>query len=238
VRVSFTPSLVPARELLQLSLRERLGRIFHVLPVLALLLTVLGGIYTGFTTPTEAAAIGALGAMVLASAYRGLSARIFHEALLSTVKTTCMVIFIIIGAQVLSTGLSYSGITRGMSEWIVSLEFSKWMLFLALLLLYVLLGFFVDGISMIYITLPVLFPVIVAAGFDVIWFGVVLTILIELGQITPPVGLNLFTIQGISGGRPFSEVVIGSTPFVFLMLLTILILSFLPQVALWLPSLM
>jgi TRAP-type C4-dicarboxylate transport system permease large subunit len=125
-----------------------------------------------------------------------------------------------------------------LSEWIVEAGLGKWQLFAALIVLYVVLGFFVDGISMIYLTLPVLYPVIVAAGFDVIWFGVVLTILIEMGQITPPVGLNLFTIQGISGGRPLREVVLGSAPFVFVMLVDILLLAFFPDLALWLPSLM
>ena len=238
VRVMLQPHLVPARETVRLSWAEWFQRTCHVLPVFALLLVVLGGIYTGITTPTEAAAVGALGATVLAAAYRGLNLGVFREALLSSVKTSCMVIFIIIGAQILSTALSFSGITRELSGWIVSLDFSKWMLFVVLVLLYILLGFFVDGISMMYVTLPVLFPVIVASGFDVIWFGVVLTILVELGQITPPVGLNLFTIQGISGGRPFSEVVLGSTPYVFLMLLIIFLLTIFPSLALWLPSVM
>lgn len=235
-RVMLEPHLVPGREAVELSWAEWFRRTFHVLPVFVLLLVVLGGIYTGLTTPTEAAAVGAAGAAVLAAAYRGLNLSVLREALLSSVKTTCMVIFIIIGAQILSTALTFSGITRELSAWIVSLAFSKWMLFAVLVLLYIVLGFFVDGISMIYVTLPVLFPVIVAAGFDVIWFGVVLTILVELGQITPPVGLNLFTIQAISGGRPFSEVVLGSVPYAFIMLMMILLLVIFPGLALWLPS--
>lgn len=238
VRVMLDRSLAPARESLDIALGERLRRIAHILPMVGLLLVVLGGIYAGFTTPTESAAIGVLGAILLAAAYRGLNPPMFREALLSTVRTTCMVVFIIVGAQILSTGLTYAGISRGLSQWIVGMELSRWYLFAALVVLYILLGFFVDGLSMIYMTLPVLFPVVVAAGFDVIWFGIVLTILIEMGQITPPVGLNLFTIQSISGGRPFRDVVIGSAPFVFLMLLNILLLSWFPQIALWLPSLM
>lgn len=115
---------------------------------------------------------------------------------------------------------------------------SPWMLLLALVILYLFLGCFVDGISMIYIILPVLFPAVIAAGFDPIWFCVVLTILIEMGQITPPMGLNLFTIHGISGGAPFSEVVRGSVPFVFVMLFVLLLLAIWPGMALWLPSIM
>ena len=238
LRVLANRDLAPRTEAQQFSLRTRLVHIAHVIPIVALMVAVLGGIYTGITTPTEAAAIGALGAIMLSVGYRTFNLKMFREALLSSVRTTCMVMFIILSAQILSTALTYAGITREMSQWIVDMQFSKWALFLAMVVLYIILGFFVDGISMIYITLPVLFPVVVAAGFDVIWFGVVLTILIELGQITPPVGLNLFTIQGISGGRPFSEVVLGSTPFVFLMLAIIALLVFFPGLALWLPSLM
>ena len=218
--------------------RERLGLVVHILPIVALLVLVLGGIYAGVATPTEAAAIGAVGSVGLAALYGGLSRAVLSEALMSAVRTTCMVIFIIIGAQILSSALSFSGVSRGISGWILDFEMSRWVLFAALVALYVVLGFFVDGISMIYITLPVLYPVVKAAGFDPIWFGVVLTILIELGQITPPVGLNLFAIHGISGGQSFAEIVAGSTPFVFLMLVMIVLLALMPGMALWLPGLM
>ena len=210
--------------------------ILHVFPVLGLLVTVLGGIYFGFTTPTEAAAIGAGGALVLAAGYGGLTKQVFSESIMSTVKTTCMVTLIIIGAQILSAALTYSGVSRAVSEWILALGLSKWTFFLALVVLYLVLGCFVDGISMIYMTLPVLLPVIKAFGFDLIWFGIILTILIELGQITPPVGLNLFTIHAISGGHSFSDVVIGSFPYCFLMLFVIALLCFFPEIALWLPT--
>jgi C4-dicarboxylate transporter DctM subunit len=145
---------------------------------------------------------------------------------------------IILGAQVLSTALTYTGVSRGVSEWISGLGLSRWMLLLALVVLYTVLGCFVDGISMIYITLPVLYPVVVAADINPIWFGIFLTLLIELGAITPPVGLNLFTVHGISGGAPFSEVVKGSLPFVLVMFGAILIIAIWPGIALWLPSMM
>ena len=238
VRVLVEPGVAPQTEALDMTAAERRAAVLHILPIIALLLAVLGGIYTGTTTPTEAAAIGAAGAILLAWFYGGLSVEVFREALLSSVRTSCMVLFIIVGAQILSYALSFAGVSRGISDWIVTLELSRWVLFAALILLYVVLGFFVDGVSMIYITLPVLYPVVIAAGFDPIWFGVVLTILIELGQITPPVGLNLFAIHGISGGYPFSDVVIGSIPFVLLMLVTILLLAVFPDLALWIPSTM
>lgn len=210
--------------------------VFHVFPVLGLLVVVLGGIYVGFTTPTEAAAVGAAGALALAGGYGGLNKKVFNESVMATVKTTCMVTLIIIGAQILSAALTYSGVSRAVSEWVLALGLSKWVFFCALVVLYLMLGCFVDGISMIYMTLPVLLPVIKAFGFDLVWFGIILTILIELGQITPPVGLNLFTIHAISGGRNFSDVVLGSLPYCFLMLLVIFLLCIFPEIALWLPT--
>ncbi len=210
----------------------------HVFPVLALLVSVLGSIYVGFATPTEAAAVGAAGSILLAALYRNLTVPVFNEAVMSTVKTTCMVVFIIIGAQILSTALTYSGASRTISEWVLGLGLSKWQFFMVLVVVYLMLGCFVDGISMIYMTLPVLLPLIKSFGFDLIWFGIVLTILIELGQITPPVGLNLFTIHAISGGAAFSEVVKGSIPYVILMLMMIFILAVFPELALWLPTTM
>ena len=237
VHVLVCPGDVPVAED-RVAGAERWRRVAHILPIVGLFLAVLGSMFFGIATPTEAAVVGALGALVLARSYGGLTWAVFWDALMGTVRVTCMVLFIIIGAQILSNALTYTGVSRGVSEWIVGLELSRWTLFLALVVLYLILGCFVDGVSMIYITLPVLFPVVVQAGFHPIWFGVILTVLIELGQITPPVGLNLFTIHGISGGYPFSDVVIGSLPFVFVMLFVILLLCLWPGLALWLPSIM
>ncbi|HEX4894112.1 MAG TPA: TRAP transporter large permease subunit [Hyphomicrobiaceae bacterium] len=235
IQLMIYPHLAPPRQKDAAS-GPPISDLLHVFPVLGLLIVVLGSIYVGFATPTEAAALGAAGALVLAAGYGGLTKQVFTESVMATVKTTCMVTLIIIGAQILSAALTYSGVSRAVSEWILGLGLSKWVFFTALVILYLVLGCFVDGISMIYMTLPVLIPVIKAFGFDLVWFGIILTILIELGQITPPVGLNLFTIHAISGGRSFSDVVKGSLPYCFLMLLVILLLCFFPQIALWLPT--
>ena len=234
-QLMISPSLAPPR---QTSAADGppATDLLHIFPVLGLLVVVLGGIYAGFTTPTEAAAVGAAGALALAIGYGGLTWKVFSESVMATVKTTCMVTLIIVGAQILSAALTYSGVTRAVSEWILDLGLSKWIFFCALVVLYLFLGCFVDGISMIYMTLPVLVPVIKAFGFDLVWFGIILTILIELGQITPPVGLNLFTIHAISGGRSFSDVVAGSAPYCFLMLFVVLLLCIFPEIALWLPT--
>ena len=173
---------------------------------------------------------------MLAAGYRRLTKELVIESLMSTVRTTCMLTMIIVGAQILSTGLTFSGASREITDWIVGLGLSKWEFFGLLVILYIFLGCFVDGLSMIYMTLPVLFPTIVAMGFDPIWFGVVLTVLIELGQITPPVGLNLFTIHAISGGHRFGDVALGSLPYAVLVLLMVLVLAIWPELATWLPS--
>ncbi|WP_428668413.1 TRAP transporter large permease [Reyranella sp.] len=232
----FKPHYAPSRD--AAGGKPPAGDVLHVFPVLGLLVVVLGSIYSGIATPTEASALGAAGAIVLAIGYGSFTRRIFSDSLMATVKTTCMVALIIIGAQILSTALTYSGVSRSVSEWIMGLGLGKWEFFVALVILYIVLGCFVDGISMIYMTLPVLLPVVKAFGFDLIWFGVILTVLIELGQITPPVGLNLFTIHAISGGAKFTEVAMGSLPYVGLMLLVILLLCFWPEIALWLPTTM
>ena len=236
VRVYLDPSLVPAKESEGLEGSERWSEAMHVLPVLGILIAVLGGIYSGLTTPTEAAALGCATALMLAAGYRRLTKELVIESLMSTVRTTCMLTMIIVGAQILSTGLTFSGASREITDWIVGLGLSKWEFFGLLVILYIFLGCFVDGLSMIYMTLPVLFPTIVAMGFDPIWFGVVLTVLIELGQITPPVGLNLFTIHAISGGHRFGDVALGSLPYAVLVLLMLLVLAIWPELATWLPS--
>lgn len=210
----------------------------HVLPIVALLSAVLGGIYSGVATPTESAAIGVAGAVILGIAYGRLTLPACREALLSTVRTTGMVMLIVISAQVLSAALTFSGVSRGVSEMIYNLGLSKWEFFVALVALYIVLGCFVEGIAMIYITLPVLYPVIQKFGFDPIWFGVVLVVLIELGQIHPPLGLNLFTIKSIAPNSDFKDIVVGSIPYVFIILSMILILALFPGLALWLPSAM
>lgn len=207
----------------------------HVLPVVMVLLVVLGGIYTGITTPTEAAAIGVLGALLLAGGYGGLTLHVFSLALDSTVRLTCMISAIVVGAKILSVAITYIGIGREISQLMVDMNISKWEFLLVVVIWYIILGMFVDGISMIYMTIPILLPTMQVFGFDLIWLGIILTVLVEIGQITPPVGINLFTIHAIARGE-FADVVKGSAPFVAIMLAGVLMLIVWPQIALWLPS--
>jgi len=235
VRVAVTPSLVPPAEA-RPTWGERFSSLAGVAPMFLLILLVLGSIWLGYATPTEAAAVGASAAMVLALASRRLSWRVFAGSVTSTIRTTCMVLFIIVGAQILTYALVKTGASRALTAWVVDLGLSKWILFAIVTVLYIFLGCIIDGVSMMVLTLPILYPIIIAAGFDPIWFGIALVILIELGNVTPPVGLNMFVIHGISGGRPIGEVIWGSLPFGILMLVVLALIGIFPGLVSWLPS--
>ena len=235
VRVAVTPSLVPPADA-RPTWGERFSSLAGVAPMFLLILLVLGSIWLGYATPTEAAAVGAAAATGLALVSRRLSWRVLAESVTSTIRTTCMVLFIIVGAQILTYALVKTGASRALTAWVVGLGLSKWILFAIVTVLYIFLGCIIDGVSMMVLTLPILYPIIIAAGFDPIWFGIALVILIELGNVTPPVGLNMFVIHGISGGRPIGEVIWGSLPFGILMLAVLALISIFPGLVSWLPS--
>jgi tripartite ATP-independent transporter DctM subunit len=196
----------------------------------------MGSIYLGWATATEAAAIGVLASVIIAALYRGLSWENVKEAHLSAVRTTCMVLVIVVAAQVFSYALVYSGVSRSLTGWVIGLDLPVFVLFLAIVVLYIFLGCLIDGASMMLLTLPVLFPIINAAGFNLIWFGVMVVVLIEIGMITPPIGLNLFVLHGIGQGTPYADVARGALPYVCLMLAFLLLMWFVPGLALWLPD--
>lgn len=236
LRSVLNPALAPA-ETAPVSWQQRLASLLDIVPLFGLILFVMGSIYLGWATATEAAAIGVVASFVIAALYRGLSWANIRQAHMSAVKTTCMVLVIVVAAQVFSYALVYSGISRSLTGWVIGLELPKFVLFLAIVLLYLFLGCLIDGSSMMLLTLPVLFPIVTAAGFDLIWFGVAVVVLIEIGMITPPIGLNLFVLHGIGGrGTPFADVAIGALPYVALMLGFLLLMWFVPGLALWLPD--
>lgn len=208
-----------------------------LLPFVLLIGLVLGSIYGGVATPTEAAAIGVLGAFALALLFGRCDAGVAGGALAATARTTASVLFIVLAAALLSYSLGVTGIGRSLTAWIVGLGLPRLAFLLAVVLLYVVMGCFIDSLAMIVITVPLLHPVLLAYGVDPVWFGVLLVILIEMGQITPPFGINLFVIQGIGGGS-FEEVALGSLPYVALMGVMIALLLAFPGLALWLPGAM
>ncbi|CAN5649568.1 TRAP transporter large permease subunit [soil metagenome] len=230
------PDLAPRQEE-RYSRGQRLRGLLDLAPVTVLIVAVLGTIYLGLATPTESAAIGVVGAALLGLVYRTLSLQGFLEAVSGTVRTTSMIGLIIAAAALLSTAMGYIGIPRALTQWIGSLALSPYLLIAALALLYILLGLFLDGISMIVVTLPITLPLITAAGFEPLWFGIFLVLMVETAQITPPVGLNLFVIQGISG-RSITFVARAAAPFFFILLgVTALVTAF-PEIVAYLPGLM
>jgi C4-dicarboxylate transporter, DctM subunit len=208
-----------------------------MLPFGCIFAVVFGGLYLGWATPTEIAGIGVLISLVTAISYRQLTATKLWQALVSSVTVTSVIILVVIGAQLFSYALFSYGVTRSIAEWTAALPVAPVVTLGFIVLMYLILGMFIDSISMMVLTLGVVYPVIVQLGYDPIWFAVVLVILIEIGLITPPVGLNLFTINAVVPGlTSVTEVARGSLPFVFLLLLGVALLIAFPGIALWLPS--
>jgi C4-dicarboxylate transporter, DctM subunit len=234
VRVAMDRSLAPAEE--HVSWRERLLGLAEIVPVACLIVVVLGGIYAGIMTPTEAAAVGALGALILAAAFRTLSWAILWVALKETARSTAFIMFIIVGAMLLGVVLANLRVPSALAEGVRAAPLTPLMVMLLIYAMYFFMGMFFDGISMMIITLPVIFPVVVALGYDPVWFGVAFVIIMEVGLLTPPVGLNLYVIYGVSKHRPFSDVAIGSAPFFVVMLVALALVHAFPQLSLWLPS--
>jgi C4-dicarboxylate transporter, DctM subunit len=235
--VLIKPSLAP-RETKKANLEELLVGLLNCWPVGLLILAIMGGIYFGVVTPTEAAAIGCGISILLSIVYRELTWKALKNSLASAVAANCVIMFIILGAQLLTFALVNSGIPRELTKFIISMQIPQWEFFLLICIMYGILGCFIDGISMMLLTLPLLYPVVISMGFDSIWFGIVLVVLIEFGQLTPPMGLNLFAIHSISEGSPLSEIVKGSMPYIMMIGFLVFLLYLFPDIALFLPRTM
>ena len=219
------------------SWKERLVGLKDLAPTVILILMVLGSIYGGIATITEAAALGVLGATGFAFLNRQMNLKILFECLVGAVKTNAMIMMIVVGAGFLSRAMGFLGIPAAITRAITELGLSPYMLMILLGGFYVILGCLLDGFSIVVMTLPIALPMVTAAGFDPIWFGIYLILMVEVSQITPPVGFNLFVIQGLTG-EPIVQIARYALPFFFLMLLTTAILSIFPEIALFLPDLM
>jgi len=238
VRFLLNPSLGPKREAISLRIfKEAVLCLRDIWPILLIVGIIFGGIYGGIMTATESAAVSAVVAIVLAAVFRKLSFATLKEAALRSLQITAMCFLIVVSANCLGTSLSLLRAPAKVCEMIAASGLDPLIIWGFIILMYLVLGCFMCVISMMFVTLPVVFPVMMSLGFDPIWLGVVLGITLECGLLTPPVGMNLFVIQGISK-IPFMEVVKGSFPFFILMLCNIALITFLPQLATWLPATM
>jgi tripartite ATP-independent transporter DctM subunit len=220
------------------SAREKFGMLPRVLPFVVLLIGVMGALYGGYATPSETAGLGGVLSLVLiASVYGVWRARDLAPILKATIRESTMLMFIIGMSLLFSYVMSYLHISQSAAQGIVELHLSRWPLLTAILLLVVVLGFFLPPVSIILMTAPILLPPLKAAGFDLIWFGVLMTIVMEMGLIHPPVGLNIFVIKNIAPDIPLGDVIWGVLPFALLMLLAVVLICLMPGVALWLPDL-
>ena len=228
------PGLVPAADS-RMSLGEKLRESRHLIPVVVLIVAVLGSIYTGIATATEAAAVGVVGALGISAAQGSLNWQTFKDSLLGGTRLYCMIALILAGAAFLTLSMGYIGLPRHLAEWIATLGLSKFELLFVLMVFYVLLGCFLDGISMVVLTMGVILPTVQKAGIDPLWFGIFIVLVVELAQITPPVGFNLFVLQGMTQ-RDIGWIAKVTLPFFFLMIVAVGLIYLVPEIVTYLPE--
>jgi C4-dicarboxylate transporter, DctM subunit len=230
VMVLRNPSLAPA-DPLAAPMEEKMRALGRLWPVALLILGVIGSIYAGIATPSEAAAVGALAALGIAAVQRRLSFRVMTDALEATVRTTAMFLLLLIGGLFITFLLARLGVPQGLANSLTSMPVEPWLIMVGILGLLILLGFFMDPLSILVIVVPIFFPAVVAFGYDAIWFGIVVTITIEIAAITPPVGFNLFVLRSVVPGATLSEITRGSLVFVVPMLAGLFLLFIVPEIA-------
>ena len=217
------------------SFLEKIKRSKQLLPVIILILAVIGSIYTGIATATEAASLGVVGALILSYFQKSLSLKTFKSSLLGATKTSCMIAFILAGSTFLSLAMGFTGLPRNLALWIQNMELSPYVLIFVLMIFYIILGMFLDGISAVVLTMAIIEPMIRQAGFDMIWFGILLVIVVEMAQITPPVGFNLFVLQGMAK-KDMGYIARSAFPLFLLMVLAVILVVIFPEIALWMPE--
>ena len=217
------------------SFLEKIKRSKQLLPVILLISAVIGSIYTGVATATEAASLGVVGALILSYFQKSLTLETFKSSLLGATKTSCMIAFILAGSTFLSLAMGFTGLPRNLAIWIQGMELSPYVLILVLMIFYIILGMFLDGISAVVLTMAIIEPMIRQAGFDMIWFGIFLVIVVEMAQITPPVGFNLFVLQGMAN-KDMGYIARSAFPLFLLMVLAVVLVVIFPEIALWMPE--
>ncbi|MGE8362149.1 TRAP transporter large permease [Pseudomonas sp.] len=220
-----------------LPLREKLRRAHLLIPVVLLIIAVIGSIYSGIATATEAAALGVVGALLIALYSRSLTVETFMSSLLGAVCTSCMIFFILLGAAYLTAAMSFTGLPAALADWIIAKQMSPYVLLAALMIFFIILGSCLDGISIILLATAVILPAVQAAGIDLLWFGIFIILTVEMAQITPPVGFNLFVIQNLTG-KDMWTVAKASFPFFLLLVFMAGLITVFPEIVLALPDAM
>lgn len=216
----------------------RRARLKHLVPPLFIFILVMGSIYAGFATPTEAAAVGAVAAFILVGAQGGLNLGMLRDSMLSTVQTTAMTLLVLIAAFYLNFVLGVLGVPAQVSQFVATFDVSPWMMMIIIVVLYVILGCFLDALAMMIATIPIVFPIVSLLGYDSVWFGIFLVLMCELALITPPVGMNLYIVQSVRGRGSIETVILGVLPFLGCILVMVALISAFPGLVGWLPSLL
>ncbi|MRU15419.1 TRAP transporter large permease [Roseovarius sp. A21] len=217
-------------------LAEMLRALVHLIPIILLFTVIIGTIYKGWATPTEAAAVGVAGAVAIAAVFGGVSVTMFYESILGTVKITSMIMLVVLGASFLNFTLASAGLGNELRQFLDGLGLTPLMTIFVIVGIYIVLGFFIETLSLMVVTIPIIVPLVVEMGYDPIWFGILMIVLIEMALITPPVGLNLYVVQGARQSGTMSDVMLGAIPYVVAMLLMAAALIAFPQIALYLPG--
>ena len=228
------PGLVPAADA-EMTFRQKVYQSRNLIPVMLLIASVLGSIYSGVATATEAAAIGVLGSLIISALQGSLNWSTFKASMQGATRLYCMIALILAGAQFLTLSMGYIGLPRALAEWIGGLGLSQFWLIIVLMVFFIILGCFLEGISMVVLTMGVLLPTVQAAGIDLIWFGIFIVFVVEMAQVTPPVGFNLFVLAGMTK-RDLPYIARVSLPMFFLMVFAVLVLYFVPELATLLPQ--
>jgi tripartite ATP-independent transporter DctM subunit len=236
-RTKVNPTLAPIPPQTY-TMKEKLKAMMHIIPVLCLFLLVLGGIYAGIFTPTEAGAVGAIGALLITLAMGRLTVDRLKKILADSVRVTGMIMLIVIGAIYFSSYISTTGLPVRFAEILTGLQVNRYVILSGIYLLYLFLGCLMTPLSIIFMTLPVIYPVILKLGFDSIWFAIIVVKLCEIGCITPPVGLNVFVTRGVAPDVPTEEIFMGIGWFFVIDMVTLIVLTVFPDISLWLPSIM
>ena len=217
-------------------IQQMLRALLDLGPIILLFGLIVGSIYRGWATPTEAAAVGVAGAFLIAALFAGINGAMLRDSLLGTVKITSMIMLIVIGASFLNFTLASAGLGREITAFMDGMGLGPLGTILVVVVLYIVLGFFIETLSLMVVTIPIIVPLVLEQGYDPIWFGILMIVLIEMALITPPVGLNLYVVQGARKSGSLNEVMLGTIPYVVMMLVMVAALIALPDIALWLPA--